>query len=54
MKSGVKTEIPNSAAKAKTVLAAQDDRSNGVRRDCLQVVIAMTAGGLSDEGGGIN
>jgi len=53
MKSGVKRHFNQRRSQRKDILAAQDDRSNVVRRDCLQGVVRRLAG-LSDKGGGIN
>jgi len=46
------TLLPTAQPK-ENILAAQDDRSNVVRRDCLQVVVRRPAE-PSDQGGGIN
>lgn len=53
MKSGVKRHFPRPRSQSEKVLAAQDDRPNGVRRACLQVVKRRLAG-MSALGGGIN
>ena len=53
MKSGVKTDLSQCAAKGRKVLAAQDDRSNVVRRDGAQAVVRLLVR-LDDQGGGIN
>ena len=53
MESGVKRHFPQRRSQNENILAAQDDRSNVVRRDGLQVVVGRLAE-LSDMGGGIN
>ena len=53
MKSDVKRYLTEGAAKGKKTLAAQDDRSNEVRRDCDQAVVRLLAE-LDDQDGGIN
>jgi hypothetical protein len=41
MKSGVKRHYTDGAAKGQKALAAQDDRSNVARRDCVQAVVRL-------------
>jgi hypothetical protein len=53
MKSGVKRHFNQQRSQSEKSLAAQDDRPNGVRRDCLQVVLRPLAV-LNDRGGGSN
>jgi len=55
MKSGVKRHFPQQRSQRKNLLAAQDDRPNVVRRDCLQVVVLIRRlAVLNHMGGGIN
>jgi hypothetical protein len=54
MKSGVKRHFPQQRSQDKNVLAAQDDRSNGVRRDRRVQVVWRPLAVLNDMGGGSN